>query len=155
MVTTTLAKREREGRRKNPRVAPLRHGFRARPETREQLRRDDPSLEAEYERLQAASGYLALRHEVALLEALLHRFLAQTDMSCPDALAVAIDATAQIVVLKERQTRLERQLTPVSVGDLRRFLRGIDQAVARFVAADRRSGFFQAIRDALAPNDAR
>jgi len=145
------AKRERAGRRQNPRLAPLRHRFRARAESRELLRREEPSLEAAYRVRLQASGYEALRHELALLEALVHRFLAQNDMSGPDALAVAIDATAQIAALKERQARLERQLTPVSPDHLQRFLRGVDRAVARFVAADRRSAFFEAIRDALPP----
>ena len=54
-------------------------------------------------------------------------------------------------ILKERQARMERQLTPVSVKDLKMFLREVDQAVVQFVVPELRSAFYAACASQTSP----
>lgn len=96
------SKREREGRRKNPALGSLRHGFRARRETLDLMLRTEPNLAAEYAHGLCEAGVSSSDHERALVEALLRRFLGRADLHNPNTLDAALLGLARIMDLKRR-----------------------------------------------------
>jgi hypothetical protein len=144
-------KREREGRRKNPRLAPVRHGFRAQRATARALVDAEPDLAAEYQRRLIEAGYNSVREERALAEALLHRFLDAADLTHADALDAALSATARIAMLKEREERAARSAGLVGAEDLLAFLRALGRAVERYVPEGDRDPFNDVLREAALP----
>jgi hypothetical protein len=143
------AKREREGRRRNPKLAPLRHGFRSRRETVEALANSEPGLAKVYQTRLAEAGYTSVREERALAEALLHRFLNRADLNDPEALDAALNAMTRIAALKERQQRVERDAVSLGAEDLLRFLHALGRAINTYVPEGQRDEFLKDIKVTL------
>jgi len=132
-------KREQEGRASNPALARFVTGQRAKPETMEQLWRDQPELRALYDAYLDADDLFDMRPVLARAKALAACITDRFDPNAPNGpdgapmAFKAIQALSNVMRVAQDLIRIERELGPVTHAELRRLTNGIAEVIRRFV----------------------
>lgn len=149
-------KRELEGVKQNPALAPLTTGERATPSTLQQLWRGRPELKALYEKHIDSDDLLDMRPVLAQAKALAEWLMSQLDPAVPDSengspLAIrAIQALSHVMRAARDMLDIEQRLGPVTHAELRKVTHGVAATIEEFVPPERRDEAFAFLRQKIA-----
>ncbi len=134
-------KRELAGIAKNPALARLKSGKRAKPSTFEQLCWEKPELQFFSEKNRNGNAALDMRSLLTraktIVESLLRRADASHDAEELDYALIAVRALSHLMRAAKDILRLEEQLGPITLAHVRRVMNDIVSMMRKFIPADR------------------
>jgi hypothetical protein len=138
------AKREREGLRTNPALAPVVTGTKASAATQQVLLEGQPNLRALYDAHLHSDHLLDLRPQLALSKALVEHYIEQEGTvtsigprGSDPAILRAVAALETCARVAQRIVELENKMGPVTRAELDAVINAFARTLARFVPDDR------------------
>jgi hypothetical protein len=150
-------KRELAGVTKNPALARLRTGERAKPWTLEQLLRERPELRSLCEKNSNDNDVLDMRSVLARMRAITEALVTHADSCrCAEGEAdafIAIQALTHLVRALHDMLRIEERLGPITHAHVKRAMKAIMATIREFVPEDRRADALDVVRNEVDGGD--